>query len=810
MKYSTLVKLDTKLTAPTFDAAYFSSEEQQILFNALFALDRESVTTQFRDGAITYFRENFGQFKSAKWNGDGYIVPSNTPESKVILNGDDSAMTRTDEQNKVIIELCRAIHTDKKELYEHVIKQMDHLNDWFKQDAAGETCTYFAMFLTLFSDNATTADKLINEVEFDHLHNISESALTSVWDIPKTMSDFAALHTQSRDACYKLIESNGLHALNAVVNAVNLRLRVDQNETMDTLQSKIDGFQYPVVEVAPHLVEFTKSFTNMAKKHVLPVTKYNQTTTEIVPQFHFDQKALLDLIPQTLSLGRVHKKTDSYAVLLPSTDPTGLFIGKMTASCMHIGGDAEGSAVIPTYTSRYAGFIAIQVGNEADPGSSIKANKVKAGAYVWMTQDGDLVLDSYEYKGEGVKNFKPLIDALLKHLTPNGKKLFIGCGGKTPEIYTKDSDGKTVPHDSQPRPKAIDQSTAQCYDSQTVYQIHPGQEIIIHAKDMSDSDDDGVTQDFDTHAASLDSQFVAKLAAFSAVFVHNGVTVLEAANICLEQNIGARELTHVAFNGILSRVIYSANRMQDVLQTIEILRTVGDAERLNCVNAAIEARKLVHTRNLTEPQLVKILLKYSISIESPAMVQLLKLCPAATLENITQLMNTSDALLDQYKTIIQDIASIITTTGITPEGWTSISEDHNKLTEAKLAQIIKNNSCDATLVQLLCEKYGKNADEVNKLMEYDAELSKYDAMVQEITAIITTTDITPEGWTSISWDYNKLTEARIAQIVKTHGIVPSALTQTLCEKYYKDPAAVSHALLHPDDVYVECTGDSSM
>jgi hypothetical protein len=212
----------------------------------------------------------------------------------------------------------------------------------------------------------------------------------------------------------------------------------------------------------------------------MPIAIYQKTLTAIVPQIDFSPKVLEDIFSPLvnskafLDLGKIHAKTNSYAILLEPTDPSGLFIGKMTDSCMHVEGDAEKTAIIPGYASKYAGFIAIQVGKGCDEGSRITKSKVKAGCYVWITKDGDIVLDSFEYKKEGKKDFVPFITKLATYLDSKGLKLFIGKGGKTPEIFENN-----LPLTPEARPEARDAETAKCMDSTNVYLIKPGVKYII-------------------------------------------------------------------------------------------------------------------------------------------------------------------------------------------------------------------------------------------------------------------------------------------------------------------------------------------
>ncbi|MFA6303552.1 MAG: hypothetical protein WC627_10555 [Legionella sp.] len=121
---------------------------------------------------------------------------------------------------------------------------------------------------------------------------------------------------------------------------------------------------------------------------------------------------------------------------LPAGDLDGLFLGEYTSCCQSFGKSAE-SAIVNGMTSLYSGFYVVR-----------RNDKIIAQSWVWITEDGEVVFDSWEFinKHEG-HIYKPFILKAAEQLIDYGfSRVLIGVGGKTPKM------GLEVTEDKAQRP----------------------------------------------------------------------------------------------------------------------------------------------------------------------------------------------------------------------------------------------------------------------------------------------------------------------------------------------------------------------
>lgn len=173
-------------------------------------------------------------------------------------------------------------------------------------------------------------------------------------------------------------------------------------------------------------------------------------------------------------IGKLFSGKATTVSLLPKTDPTAIFVGKMTNSCQHYMGDSSEEAVIPVYTDPNAGLIIVTIGKDV--------KTVKAACFAWLSRKEDgsidgLVLDSFEAPGKDCdKAFLPLIFGLAKGLNARGLNLYVGTGGHTPELLLN---GYLVEAQDSPSPLTTDYEPYG--DASEVYVINPDFEYTFNS-----------------------------------------------------------------------------------------------------------------------------------------------------------------------------------------------------------------------------------------------------------------------------------------------------------------------------------------
>lgn len=167
--------------------------------------------------------------------------------------------------------------------------------------------------------------------------------------------------------------------------------------------------------------EENAKLAQLSRKYNIDEVTFNRILDTILPSIKDT-----DLLPEVqLKLGEQDKYTFKK---LPAGDLQGLFLGKMTACCQFITGDAE-KCVIDGFTRPDAGFYVL----------ISKKNSIKAQSYAWIGQNNEgedvLVLDSFEYLPGFEKYFVDLVKQLSNAIKAHGfKELYVGTGGKTPRL----------------------------------------------------------------------------------------------------------------------------------------------------------------------------------------------------------------------------------------------------------------------------------------------------------------------------------------------------------------------------------------
>ncbi len=217
------------------------------------------------------------------------------------------------------------------------------------------------------------------------------------------------------------------------------------------------------------------NFKKLAYKYEMPAILARRIMDEEMPNFRLGEDNVSNTLSPifteffgtsrgyTLRLPKSKHKA-LHVELMPKTDPTALFMGRMTSCCQFYTGNSSDQAVIPFYTDPNIGLLAIKEGNQ-----------VVAGSLVWLCNDNGrqgMVLESFVFKAENYhKAYLPFVTQLAEMLQPHGINLYMGNGGKSPSLKVGDEVVEFLPEQT-----PLTEGYKPYGDSKNVYLIQPGVE----------------------------------------------------------------------------------------------------------------------------------------------------------------------------------------------------------------------------------------------------------------------------------------------------------------------------------------------
>lgn len=352
-------------------------------------------------------------------------------------------------------------------------------------------------FLTKFTTSSASIEKIICSFgRKQNTHNLGEEIGNRLWLTAKNIDNIDSLLSESQKIFFaQLMNYKGFNGLKLLFQTAGSQAKTAEffTSTDLTINDEISA-ESLFNELTDHLKDIDYSdinlehltahgfdipiFTALVKQYGMPHDIVKTLVEEDLQEINLKDDNIRTIFPggntkfklapisYTKTNGQTGTKT--YTVeYLPKTDPTALFAGKMTNCCQFYTGDSSDQAVIPVYKDPNAGLIVVKEGN-----------KIKGVSFAWLTEDQGLVLDSFEHMPEAGKAFIPFITALSSALALSDYKLYVGLGGKTPDLFIQQEDGELAEAIKTSRPTPSSEGYEPYGDSSTVYLIEPDKHYV--------------------------------------------------------------------------------------------------------------------------------------------------------------------------------------------------------------------------------------------------------------------------------------------------------------------------------------------
>jgi hypothetical protein len=506
-----------------FNAADYNLEQLNILYNSQNMLrNREFCSEEFADGANEYFANHKSELTKVVALNKSSGAPLPAIIAKIIAEYSslenaiayiNTLNTETYEEGVVYVSIKTSEYSSfampaerftakVTEAFEKASGTMASLTEdlqnyyetWLSDKTGYEAGEMIRMidFLSEIINSANSIEKLlISFGQTETAERLGEEIGNRLWlDNKDSMEKAKSLaRGEYQEFFAKMIEYKGFDGLrlllqvtgsdaqmNAFFNTGGKDLSIDTSEKADALYNELSALvlivNYDIIDLN-HLKDKLdiESFKKLAEFYQMPQNIIEKLLTEELQDIKsednisdiFSEKTFQLSIPYTKTNGQQGIK--NYTVeLLPKSDPTALFVGKMTNCCQFYTGDSSDQAVMPVYKDPNAGLIVVK-----------EKGKVKGASFVWLTQDNGLVLDSFEHLPEAQKAFLPFIAALSNKVAEHGHKLYLGSGGKTPKLKY----AHNVKVETQERAEPLSAEFKPYRDSRNVYLIEPNTEYTI-------------------------------------------------------------------------------------------------------------------------------------------------------------------------------------------------------------------------------------------------------------------------------------------------------------------------------------------
>ncbi len=429
-----------------FNAADYNLEQLNILYNSQNMLsNREFCSEEFADGANEYFANHKSELTKVvalnKSSGDplpaiiAKIIAEYSSLENAIAYINTLKTTETYEEGVVYVSIKTSEYSSfampaerftakVTEAFEKASGTMASLTEdlqnyyetWLSDKTGYEAGEMIRMIdsLSEIINSANSIEKLlISFGQTETAERLGEEIGNRLWlDNKDSMEKAKSLaRGEYQEFFAKMIEYKGFDGLrlllqvtgsdaqmNAFFNTGGKDLSIDTSEKADALYNELSALvlivNYDIIDLN-HLKDKLdiESFKKLAEFYQMPQNIIEKLLTEELQDIKsednisdiFSEKTFQLSIPYTKTNGQQGIK--NYTVeLLPKSDPTALFVGKMTNCCQFYTGDSSDQAVMPVYKDPNAGLIVVK-----------EKGKVKGASFVWLTQDNGLVLDSFEH-----------------------------------------------------------------------------------------------------------------------------------------------------------------------------------------------------------------------------------------------------------------------------------------------------------------------------------------------------------------------------------------------------------------------------
>ena len=338
---------------------------------------------------------------------------------------------------------------------EHVFEKFfllqDEEKDFYQNLIAAKGWPALTLMLKLFEDLEKTSNyfsQLIYDEEYSGDSSIGATESRSIdWKAIKEIGDIERIFTDLS----RLVE------IDANYPEVDFGLSATKGFDLNNFKKLAAKYEMPAI-----LAE--KVMNDEMENFHLDDDNVGQILRDVFREFNLSATKIPRGGPNSGYTLNVQSKRALYVELTPKTDPTALFMGRMTSSCQFYTGNSSDQAVIPFYTDPNIGLLAIKEGNQ-----------VVAGSLVWLCNDNGhpgIVLESFVHRAENYqKTYLPFVIQLAEMLSHEGINLYMGTGGKSPKLKV---DGELI--ESLPQPTPLTEGYKPYGDSDKVYLINPDTE----------------------------------------------------------------------------------------------------------------------------------------------------------------------------------------------------------------------------------------------------------------------------------------------------------------------------------------------
>lgn len=465
-------------------------QDLNILFNSQNLLNSKYCSEEFRDEANSYFKENKDSFTKIvvvdsyfcsfsmcdafllNLAFDHYDNQAGIEDKLNEMSKGDGLFHYVSGSNSIILDMSYARDTIDSYLKIQNLKEFRDFVDYYNQcliDKDGTDDTSFIIdILGLFSmmPSYLAIEQTLISTPPSEEYNLIEGLTNRTWFDDDVIDELTKISKDQMDFWVKLVKEKGFEGFRLFVSSLPSQksmadffnsnadfMNMNQDDAFNVITQTLFEEDYASVDMQ-HLKNFdVVQLKNLARKYQMPsdfLRKLVSNNLKINPQDNV--RGYFNDFKISVAYKKNGKQTNKqYKVeLLKKNDPTALFFGKMTDCCQFYTGDSSNEAVMPVYSDPNAGLIVIK-----------DRRKVKAGSFVWLTNDG-MVLDSFEHQEEARKALPDFLIGLSKQLSDVGKTLYLGSGGGT--VVSLDQEVVD-------RPKPLTEDYIPYEDSIRVYKI---------------------------------------------------------------------------------------------------------------------------------------------------------------------------------------------------------------------------------------------------------------------------------------------------------------------------------------------------
>ena len=458
---------------------------------------------------------------------------------------------------------------------EHVFEKFfllqDEEKDFYQNLIAAKGWPALTLMLKLFEDLEKTSNyfsQLIYDEEYSGDSSIGATESRSIdWKAIKEIGDIERIFTDLS----RLVE------IDANYPEVDFGLSATKGFDLNNFKKLAAKYEMPAI-----LAE--KVMNDEMENFHLDDDNVGQILRDVFREFNLSATKIPRGGPNSGYTLNVQSKRALYVELTPKTDPTALFMGRMTSSCQFYTGNSSDQAVIPFYTDPNIGLLAIKEGTQ-----------VVAGSLVWLCNDErgtGIVLESFVHRAENYqKAYLPFVTQLAGILSHHNINLYMGTGGKSPTLKIA---GELV--EPLPQPAPLTAEYKPYGDSRSVYLIQPGIEYEAIFRESEEVTTDKIIE----LLAGLPENILEKLMALPNL---RKIILEHDYNITLTKEILSK-LTEENLNLLISldeENLFQADSLFSIQEALKIIENLGAEKilKLTVVPTLLKAAIFSHTDNNT-------------------------------------------------------------------------------------------------------------------------------------------------------------------------------------------------------------------